>query len=154
MEKLSADTSLRFDLACLAIDSYERLGLDVQTVDYLHNYIIRHLDNQQLEILRRSLSDKTGLECPFRISLLQSLAAWEDIRINDSAHIYPGIQTVSQYFCELSDYLYSPSLSNSKCNFSGCQAIKDIVDNKSGSQRNIELAVSEIDKKISGLRPE
>ena len=154
MEKLSAHTALRFDLACLAIDSFERLGLDAQTADYLHNYIIRYLDNQQLEILRRTLSDKAGPECPFSVSLLQSIAAWEHIRINDSTHIYPGILTVSQYLCELSDYLYSPSPGDSKSSFSGCQAIKDVVDNKSSSERDIELAVSDIAKKIAGLRPE
>ncbi|MFN5119386.1 MAG: hypothetical protein ACK5FE_11140 [Cyanobacteriota bacterium] len=154
LEKLSAPAALRYDLACLAVDSFESLGLDVQAADYLHNYIIRYLDQSQLESLQKALSDQSTLECPFSISLLQSIIAWQHIQINEPADIDPCVLTISQYLSNYSDYLYSASDEDPKQASPHHQVLKQLIANKNASQADKDAAISEIRAKLSFLRPE
>jgi hypothetical protein len=80
LEKLSAPSVSRYQLALAAIEKAEAGGLDSCVTDHFHAYILRHLSWQQLRELHTFASRQRRPDHIFLQSLKLCLEAWLHIR--------------------------------------------------------------------------
>lgn len=80
LEKLSAPSASRYQLALAAIEKADVAGLDSHVADHFHVYILRQLSRQQLQELYKFSSHPRLSDQVFRQSLKLCLEAWLHIR--------------------------------------------------------------------------